>query len=167
MICICGGQGKSKCGRCLEISYCGVECQTKDWPVHKPACNKSCKINDTVNRIFNLIKGNLMVMHAWYDCQLRVVINESIDDIVNGESMYFITMAAANDVTNDVTNDISNDNSNDVTNDNTNNIAATNIVLIDFIFTDYSCTRELKLTLPEDKIREMQKKPSIEWTIAL
>lgn len=31
----------SKCSRCLNIKYCGRECQLKHWPEHKPFCKKA------------------------------------------------------------------------------------------------------------------------------
>lgn len=27
-----------RCGRCYTISYCSVECQQKDWPLHRSSC---------------------------------------------------------------------------------------------------------------------------------
>jgi tetratricopeptide (TPR) repeat protein len=41
----CGNCGKassqlSTCGWCMEIRYCGRECQRQHWPVHKKACKK-------------------------------------------------------------------------------------------------------------------------------
>jgi hypothetical protein len=35
----CGKSGKLvKCGRCKTTYYCDVECQKKDWTLHKPRC---------------------------------------------------------------------------------------------------------------------------------
>jgi len=30
-----------KCTGCRKAQYCSVECQTKDWPVHKLACGNA------------------------------------------------------------------------------------------------------------------------------
>lgn len=37
------GQKLKKCGKCEEVSYCGKECQTKDWPMHKRGCQTPAK----------------------------------------------------------------------------------------------------------------------------
>eukprot|EP01116_Phalansterium_solitarium_P006560 TRINITY_DN1888_c3_g1_i1.p3 TRINITY_DN1888_c3_g1~~TRINITY_DN1888_c3_g1_i1.p3 ORF type:complete len:121 (+),score=31.81 TRINITY_DN1888_c3_g1_i1:158-520(+) len=29
-----------KCAHCQAVSYCGMQCQTADWPRHKAACQK-------------------------------------------------------------------------------------------------------------------------------
>jgi hypothetical protein len=31
-------EGAQKCARCRTVSYCGKECQKKDWKRHKPVC---------------------------------------------------------------------------------------------------------------------------------
>jgi hypothetical protein len=33
------GQGMKKCGGCQTTYYCNRECQTANWPLHKPVCN--------------------------------------------------------------------------------------------------------------------------------
>jgi hypothetical protein len=36
---LCGSNGPTKkCGQCKKVSYCGRECQRKDWKQHKPKC---------------------------------------------------------------------------------------------------------------------------------
>ncbi len=35
---ICGSPTKSRCAQCHSVSYCGKECQSKDWKTHKPTC---------------------------------------------------------------------------------------------------------------------------------
>jgi len=39
-VCVaCGSNGPTKkCGQCKQVSYCGRECQRKDWKQHKPKC---------------------------------------------------------------------------------------------------------------------------------
>lgn len=40
---LCRGKGKPKlkeCSKCQKVRYCGTECQTKDWPMHKKKCGK-------------------------------------------------------------------------------------------------------------------------------
>ena len=34
-------EGTKRCGGCKTVSYCGAECQKKDWKRHKRACGKS------------------------------------------------------------------------------------------------------------------------------
>lgn len=38
--CICGGDGRKQCGTCKSINYCSINCQKKDWPLHKLLCAK-------------------------------------------------------------------------------------------------------------------------------
>ena len=35
---VCKKEGAKHCSRCRLIYYCGVECQKKDWPLHKLKC---------------------------------------------------------------------------------------------------------------------------------
>lgn len=39
MLCICGKLTTSICGRCKAAGYCSVECQKKNWPMHKGICH--------------------------------------------------------------------------------------------------------------------------------
>jgi hypothetical protein len=34
----CDGAGLKKCGVCLEVWFCGKECQVAHWPAHKAQC---------------------------------------------------------------------------------------------------------------------------------
>ncbi|KAJ6592366.1 hypothetical protein B0H19DRAFT_1245245 [Mycena capillaripes] len=36
------GQKLRKCGKCHTLWYCSKECQTQNWPDHKPTCGESC-----------------------------------------------------------------------------------------------------------------------------
>jgi hypothetical protein len=38
---VCLATADKKCGKCNEVTYCSVECQRKDWPLHKIICNAS------------------------------------------------------------------------------------------------------------------------------
>lgn len=38
---VCGKPSEAKCSRCRAISYCGPECQRKDWKRHKAECGKA------------------------------------------------------------------------------------------------------------------------------
>lgn len=35
---VCGAPSSQRCGRCKAASYCSHECQRRDWPSHKVAC---------------------------------------------------------------------------------------------------------------------------------
>ena len=43
---LCAGcnkvKGKSQCSKCLEVSYCGRECQVGHWKAHKKFCKEMC-----------------------------------------------------------------------------------------------------------------------------
>lgn len=49
----CGQPAPKRCSRCQSEWYCRRECQVKNWPKHKKACDI---IVDTNNRASNLIK---------------------------------------------------------------------------------------------------------------
>ena len=36
----CGAEANSYCGKCRSVCYCGRECQTNHWKIHKPTCRK-------------------------------------------------------------------------------------------------------------------------------
>jgi hypothetical protein len=38
-----------KCSRCLEVGYCGRECQVAHWKAHKKACKESCEKKAAAN----------------------------------------------------------------------------------------------------------------------
>ena len=46
LFCLKDVEGLQGCSRCGTAHYCGKECQTKHWPVHKNSCRDS---NDTEN----------------------------------------------------------------------------------------------------------------------
>jgi hypothetical protein len=35
----CESEAAKKCAKCKTVKYCGKECQTKDWPIHKYICD--------------------------------------------------------------------------------------------------------------------------------
>ncbi|KAK2803070.1 hypothetical protein FQN50_007151 [Emmonsiellopsis sp. PD_5] len=39
----CSDQGTKACSRCSLVLYCGKECQTAHWPVHKSDCNSNIR----------------------------------------------------------------------------------------------------------------------------
>ena len=39
--CVCAGDAFFRCRGCLKKFYCGVDCQTSDWPSHKAPCKAS------------------------------------------------------------------------------------------------------------------------------
>jgi hypothetical protein len=37
---VCKAKSTTRCSRCKNVYYCGVECQTKHWKEHKKNCTK-------------------------------------------------------------------------------------------------------------------------------
>ncbi|XP_035385329.1 N-lysine methyltransferase SMYD2-B [Electrophorus electricus] len=44
--CFARKEGLSKCGKCKKAFYCNVECQRKDWPLHKLECSAMCAFGE-------------------------------------------------------------------------------------------------------------------------
>lgn len=66
-----------KCGDCLEVKYCSVDCQFKHWPLHKPECIKKelpecpiCydvitkKANKTITECGHLFHSSCLIKHV-------------------------------------------------------------------------------------------------------
>jgi len=49
----CGKRGAALklCSRCKQASYCGAECQTKGWKVHKKTCAPPVPLHDVCERV--------------------------------------------------------------------------------------------------------------------
>ncbi|MEJ1270551.1 SET and MYND domain containing 2 [Cricetulus griseus] len=47
--CFARKEGLSKCGRCKQAFYCGVECQKEDWPLHKLECSSMVVFGENWN----------------------------------------------------------------------------------------------------------------------
>lgn len=67
----CGNAPTCRCSRCKNISYCGKECQVKDWDTHKAHCNtpmiqlqkaiESVRAN-YIKHANDRITGNILIM---------------------------------------------------------------------------------------------------------
>lgn len=66
-----------KCGDCLEVVYCSVDCQFEHWPLHKPECVKKdlpecpiCyegitkKANKTITECGHLFHSSCLIKHV-------------------------------------------------------------------------------------------------------
>jgi MYND finger len=98
--CICGNSGISCCSRCHNKYYCGVECQKKDWSIHKQTCVvsvtntkpkvtksaimqqiKQSRIDNTliVKNIHSAIAGNIAIAYA-HGHEIYVSFDENIEN---------------------------------------------------------------------------------------
>jgi tetratricopeptide (TPR) repeat protein len=50
-----GGEKPKSCGKCRDVTYCGVECQKADWDTHKTSC-KPCNFY-IMHRVITLHKS--------------------------------------------------------------------------------------------------------------
>ena len=58
----CGGFSFKKCAKCNALHYCNKECQTKDFPYHKPACEswgKMWKVKQVIPNTLSIICNRL------------------------------------------------------------------------------------------------------------
>ncbi|KAI0077804.1 zf-MYND-domain-containing protein [Panus rudis PR-1116 ss-1] len=47
------------CSRCKSAAYCSRECQKKDWPRHKPACNHNADLAEALKGHAETLEGQL------------------------------------------------------------------------------------------------------------
>lgn len=47
--CVCGGAPKYQCGRCKSKKYCSVDCQKRDWPLHRQQCTNEQLVSAVVD----------------------------------------------------------------------------------------------------------------------
>ena len=69
----CGGFSFKKCARCNALHYCSKECQIKDFPYHKPACESWGKMWKTKQIIPNTLS---MICNQLTDADKEVVTME-------------------------------------------------------------------------------------------
>lgn len=66
---VCGKLSKSRCSQCLEVFYCSVDHQRKDWKNHKPSCSpmRICS-SDKIGRHYvatrNIKPGEVVLKEA-------------------------------------------------------------------------------------------------------
>jgi hypothetical protein len=71
---ICSGVGLRACPGCESISYCTIECQQTDWPVHKLLCEFQAGLQPPTetHRRGILFPADLKVpQFVWVSCDLR------------------------------------------------------------------------------------------------
>jgi len=68
---VCASPSKQNCGGCGNVSYCGVNCQKRDWSNHKPTCQpfKVCSesgLGEFLVAARNLKEGDLILNEEVY-----------------------------------------------------------------------------------------------------
>lgn len=66
---VCDKVSKSRCSQCLDVFYCSVDHQRKDWKAHKPKCSpmRVCQ-SDKMGRFYvatrNIKPGEIVLKEA-------------------------------------------------------------------------------------------------------
>jgi hypothetical protein len=107
---VCCESAKNRCSRCKKISYCGRDCQIKDWARHKLECEmfvaeyKRALDQSRVNFVklaLERIKGNIFIYaaHIFHDMKTNGVviaeITEPIEEFCLGGSFHFAHLSFA------------------------------------------------------------------------
>lgn len=145
--CYCGKKADKFCGRCHEVGYCSVECQTQDWPNHKPACNQAYNIMVSIESMFKKIKGNVLIYNAWYQAEnrkIQIKINESAAEFAESD-LHFLTIS-------------------EIESENPDYLST---MCCNIVFNDRTIVKKIKLVLPANEIKNKHVKPSEEWTLVL
>lgn len=94
-LCIqCGEEAKHRCSRCKQAGYCSVDCQKKNWPMHKAQCSETQEDRQKrlksvyakrIKDANDLIVGNISVIASHRFAKngpglIVVEIGEDIDD---------------------------------------------------------------------------------------
>ena len=90
----CGGFSFKKCSKCNALHYCNKECQTKDFPYHKPACEywgKMWKMNqvipNTLSKICNQLtdaEKEVVTMQVFVEELMRKIYSCFHDELKKG-----------------------------------------------------------------------------------
>jgi hypothetical protein len=144
----------------LKKGYCGVECQKQDWLDHKPNCRIYTMQKKSIDRLLSVIKGNLLIMRAWYGNSIDVNINESLQDFMSSE-MHFLKLSASA-ATSTATTDAAIGTVSAAT-----ATTSADATIITFIFSDTTERRIFKSVLAASVIRSRHPKPTSEWTLVV
>lgn len=104
--CFCGQPITCQCGRCKKISYCGRECQIKDWQIHKLSCSAQSKTTSDYDKLLQQVKdnyanivldklsGTLLIMESYRrklkkHSHIVVTITENINDFCKPNQFHF------------------------------------------------------------------------------
>mmetsp|Transcript_21213 Transcript_21213/g.56679 ORF Transcript_21213/g.56679 Transcript_21213/m.56679 type:complete len:206 (+) Transcript_21213:883-1500(+) len=78
----------SKCARCRVVQYCGKDCQVRDWPTHKPACKRRCKVAAperllTLNESISRVQAGATIQGGttMYPCLFGVWLDRSFNEL--------------------------------------------------------------------------------------
>tara|TARA_R110002153_G_scaffold155933_4_gene308076 strand:- start:10352 stop:10660 length:309 start_codon:yes stop_codon:yes gene_type:complete len=98
----------------------------------------------SIDRLLSVIKGNLLIMRAWYGNSIDVNINESMQDFMTSE-MHFLKLSASAATAS----------------------TSADATIITFIFSDTTERRIFKSVLAASVIRSRHPKPTSEWTLVV